>query len=68
MIWDDQTPNSHDLDALCQLFPASSPNFADYLHTQSLTAFGMQEYGSLQDFMVTYMAALNGEYPDNGND
>jgi hypothetical protein len=59
IVWDGQTPNSQDLDALCRMFPITSPNFNDFMQPQSLTSFGSYGYDPLQGFMDIYMPPLS---------
>ncbi|KAF2176134.1 hypothetical protein K469DRAFT_679128 [Zopfia rhizophila CBS 207.26] len=63
-IWDGQTPNSQELDALCRLFPPSTPNFVDFGQPQSWTGLGSYGYDSLRGLMDMYMPSLNGDIFD----
>lgn len=63
-MWEVQTPNSQELDALCRIFPPPSPNLTDYTQVQSLTSFGSYDYNSLNGLMDMYMPALNRNFLD----
>lgn len=63
-MWDGQTPNSVTLDALCRMFPATSPTFNDLTQPQSLTSFSSLGYNWWEGSIDSYLPSLNDEYTD----
>lgn len=67
IMWDAQTPNSVALDALCRMFPATSPSFNDLTQPQIHTSFNSFGYNPWEGFMDTCIPSLNGDFSDPKN-
>ncbi|KAL5352774.1 hypothetical protein ACLOAV_002722 [Pseudogymnoascus australis] len=65
--WDVQTPNSQELEALCQMFPPISPNEAENVMGQAGNMYLPHGYDDFNGLMDMYMPTFNGVLLDVEN-
>ncbi|OBT80301.1 hypothetical protein VF21_00727 [Pseudogymnoascus sp. 05NY08] len=65
--WDVQTPNSQELEALCQMFPPMSPNAAENIMGQGGNMYLPHGYDDFNGLMDMYMPSFNGVLLDAEN-
>ncbi|KFZ24332.1 hypothetical protein V502_01194 [Pseudogymnoascus sp. VKM F-4520 (FW-2644)] len=65
--WDVQTPNSQELEALCQMFPPISPNAAENIIGQAGNMYLPHGYDDFNGLMDMYMPTFNGVLLDAEN-
>jgi hypothetical protein len=65
--WDVQTPNSQELEALCQMFPPMSSNAAENVMGQTGNMYLPHGYDDFNGLMDMYMPSFNGVLLDAEN-